>query len=225
MMPSDGERCLDADLMRRMRHMRGFTLVELLVGLLVTSILLSAVATLAFALSSADRASGDTMFTQTQLRQATLRVSELIGQCKLLCAAPGNDLVVWRADDNDNQQIDVNEVVYIERGPDADMLRLCQFPAASNATKTLSELQLPETKAQLVSNCGPWYVPLIPQCQNVTFRCDAPSPLPRARLLTISFDLTENGGVHRYEITTALHAWAGHLLNAAGDALVAGDDD
>jgi prepilin-type N-terminal cleavage/methylation domain-containing protein len=225
MMPLDVGRDWDSDLMGRIRYTRGFTLVELLVGLLVTSIILSAVATLAFALSSAERVSGDTAFTQAQLRQATLRLGELIGQGKLLCAAPGNDLVVWRADDNGNKQIDVNEVVYIERGADANMLRLCRFSAAGHVTKTLSELQLPETKAQLLSSYTPLYVPLIPECRNVTFRYDVPSPLPRAKLLAISFDLTESNVVHRYEITAALHAWAGHLLNAPGDALVLSDDD
>ncbi len=212
--------------MGRIRYTRGFTLVELLVGLLVTSIILSAVATLAFALSSADRVSGDTAFTQMQLRQATLRICELIGQCRLLCAAPGRDLVVWRADDNGNKQIDVNEVVYLERGANADQLRFCQFSAVGNPSPlSLTELALPATKSQLISNYEERYVPLIPQCGNVVFRFDVPSPVARARLLALSFDLTENNVVHRYEITAALHAWAGHLLNAAGDALVSSDDD
>ncbi len=210
--------------MQRIRHARGFTLIELLVGLLVTSILLSAVATLAFALSSAERAGGDTAFAQAVLRQATLRLSDLVGQCRLLCAAPGNDLVVWRADDGDNQ-IDVNEVVYIERGADANMLQLCQFSSSDHSAKTLSELADPATKAQLLSSYNKTYLPLIPHCRSVTFSCDVPTPLARSRLLTIGFDLTENNQVHRYEITTALRAWAGHLLNDAGDALAATDDD
>jgi hypothetical protein len=41
----------------------------------------------------------------------------------------------------------------------------------------------------------------------------------------ISFQLTENGVDHRYEIVTALRARAGHLLNKTGDALVATEDD
>jgi len=210
--------------MQRMRHAKGLTLIELMVGLLVTSIILSAVATLAFALSSADRVVGDTAFTQAQLRQATLRLSELIGQCKLLCAAPGNDLVVWRADEGDNK-IDVNELVYIERGADSNTLQLCQFSSSDNSSKTLSELAQPATKSQLISSYDKTYIPLIPQCRNVTFSCDVPTPLTRAGLLTIGFDLTENHEVHRYEITTALRARAAHLLNDAGDALVAADDD
>jgi hypothetical protein len=197
--------------------------MELLVGLLVTSILLSAVATLAFAMSSAQTACGDTAFKQAHLRQATVYFSELIGNCRLLCAAPGTDLVVWREDTNGDNRINVNELVYIERGPGLDLLRLCRFSSASNPEKTLAELSLSTTKQELIFNCNGTYVPLIPQCANVQFRWDA-NP-PRTRLLDVSFDLSENNLTRRYEINTALRAWAGHLLNASGTEIVNGDDD
>ena len=70
-----------------------------MVGLMVTSIILSAVATLAFAMSSASTAGGDSALRQAELRNATVRLSELIGNCKMICAAPGTDLAVWTADD------------------------------------------------------------------------------------------------------------------------------
>jgi prepilin-type N-terminal cleavage/methylation domain-containing protein len=209
--------------MQRTRDAKAFTLIELLVGLLVTSILLSAVATLAFAMSSAQTASGDTAFKQAQLRQATLYLSELVGNCRLLCAAPGTDLVVWREDTNGDQRINVNELVYIERGPGLDLLRLCRFSSASNPEKTLAELSLSTTKEQLITDGGGTYVPLLPSCANVQFRWDADPP--RTRLLSVSFDLFENNLARRYEVTTSLHAWAGHLLDASGTALVNGDDD
>ena len=37
----------------------------------------------------------DTIRAQMQLRYTTLRISELIRTSKLVCAAPGNDLVLW----------------------------------------------------------------------------------------------------------------------------------
>jgi hypothetical protein len=67
------------------------------------------------------------------------------------------------------------------------------------------------------------YVPLIPECANVQFILDQAPPF--TRLVTITFDLTENNLERRYEITAALRARAGHLLNEAGDAIVATDDD
>jgi len=41
----------------------------------------------------------------------------------------------------------------------------------------------------------------------------------------VSFQLTENGVEHRYEVVGALRGRAAHLLNKTGDALVARDDD
>ena len=42
--------------------------------------------------------------------------------------------------------------------------------------------------------------------------------------MSISFDLVENGVVHRYQISAGLRGWAGYLLNQAGDGLVSDDD-
>ena len=133
--------------------------------MLITSIVLSAVATFAFALSTASLASGDTAVKQAQLRQATLRLSDLVGSCQLLCAAPGNDLVIWRADDNADDQINVNELVYIERGDACNLLRLCQFAAADNPPVTLSDLALATTKPQLQASYSPTYTSLIPRAR------------------------------------------------------------
>lgn len=208
--------------MRTTRHIEAFTLIELLVGLLVTSIILSAVATLAFALSNASTASDDTAFKQAQLRQATLRVSELIRMCRLVCAAPDNDLVVWEADRDDIGHINVNELVYIERGEGLNYLRLARFFASDNPRQTLAELRLPTTKAQITTAYGATYTPLIPDCNNLCFYLDQAPPF--TRLVSLTFDLTEHRVVRRYQITTALRAWAGYLLNDVNE-IVDSDDD
>lgn len=204
----------------------GFTLVELLVGMLITSIILSAVATLAFAMSVASAASGDTAFTQGQVRQATLRIGDLIGNCKLICAAPGNDLVVWRADDNADNQINLNELVYLERGDTCNMLRLCRFSSADNPVVALDDLTLLPTKGQFLSSAEATYTLLVRQCRNVDFAYYPASPqVTYTRCLMVSFTLTENGADHRYEIVTALRSRAANLLNETGNAIVDMDDD
>jgi hypothetical protein len=202
--------------------MRAFSLVELQVTLVVTSILLLAVTTLAFAMSSATRASDDTIFKEAQLRQARLRIGELIRNCKLICAAPGNDLAVWRADPNNDGRINVGELVYIERGDGLNTLRLCQFSPAENDVETLQSLAVATTKESLVAKYAETYAILIPMCEDVQFHLD-PDP-PFTRRVTISFRLIENGTAHPYEVSMALRGWAGNLLNDAGDAIV-GDDD
>jgi len=159
---------------------------------------------------------------QNQLRHATLHISELIRTCKLICAAPGNDLVVWEVDTDDIGHINVNEIAYIERGEGLNSLRLARFSSSDNPRKTLGELGLSTTKAQLAAACGVTYTPLVPDCSNLWFYLDqAP---PSTRLVSITFDLTESRVVRRYQVTTALRAWAGHLLNDVNE-IVDSDDD
>jgi len=208
--------------MKTMRYRKAFTLVELLIALVVTGVILSAVTTLAFAMSSASRASDDTIVKEAQLRQARLRIGELVRNCKLICAAAGNDLAVWQADTNNDGTLNVGELVYIESGGGRDALQLCQFSAGQNAVVPLPSLALATMKAWLVSQYTETYARLIPACQNVQFTLDTAPPYTRR--LTISFGLDENGTVHPYEISVTLRAWAGNLLNSDGTMLV-GDDD
>jgi prepilin-type N-terminal cleavage/methylation domain-containing protein len=213
--------------MLKRRDIKGFTLVELLVALVVTSVILSAVATLAFAMNTASNAGEDSAYRQAQLRQTTLRLLDLIGGAKLVCAAPGDDLVVWRADTNGNEAIDVNEVVYVERGTDLDMLRLCSFETTGSHLVTLSDLTAADTKSWLVSNYDEQLTVLMSGCSNVQFTCwrdSAGDPLTRARQVTISVDLVEDSAVHHYEIDAALRARADHLLSSDGASLVSDDD-
>ena len=84
--------------MKNSRCENGFTLIELLVALVVTSIIMTAVATLAYAMSSANDATDDTSRKQAQIRFATLKISDLIRHSRLVCYADGDDIAVWRAD-------------------------------------------------------------------------------------------------------------------------------
>jgi len=202
-----------------MRYEKGFTLVELLVALIVTGIVLAAVATLAFAVGAANDETDDTSQKQAQIRQATLRISELIRHCKLICGTPGGDLAIWRADDNGNGQININELVYIERGTGWDILRLCEFPSSDTSPVSLSDIDTLSTSDYIVT-----YVPLVPQCSNVQFGF-LPELPPKSSFVTISFDIVENDIVRQYQISTALRCWAGNLLNDTGDSLVSSDDD
>ena len=201
--------------MKNSRCKNGFTLIELLVALVVTSIIMTAVATLAYAMSSANDATDDTSRKQAQVRFATLRISDLIRHCKLICATPGGELAVWRADDGDGQ-ININELVYIERGTGNDYLRLCKFPSTDNSPVILGDIETLSTGDYDVT-----YVPLIPQCSNVQFSLDVPPP--QSRFVSISFDVAENDVVRQYQISAALRGWAGNLLDDDGN--IVSDDD
>jgi prepilin-type N-terminal cleavage/methylation domain-containing protein len=202
----------------------GFTLVELLVALAVTGVVLSAVATLAYALSKANDAADDTRYKQAQLRYATLRISQLIRHCKLICCATNDDFAIWRADDNNDGQINIAELVYIERGPARDHLQFTEFPSSNGSVINLISIQARATNWWSAYCSSATFTQLIPQCSNMQFGFDA-SP-PRSRFVSISFDLVEDGIVHQYQINARLRGWAGNLLHEGGGSIsLVSDDD
>jgi len=226
--------------MKTTSNKKAFTLVELLITMVVTGILLSAVATLAFAMSSASRSSDDTILNEAQLRQTRLRIGELLRTCKLICARVGNDLVIWSGDPNRNNQIDVNEVVYLEYDSLNHILKLREFVVGpEDNVDVLTALELPEagvlaelgkaqTKNALIEKysdpglgCMRQAV-MLRKCSDVSFVLDAEPP--RTRRVTVSFKLGETGAAHPYEVSVTLRAWAGHLLSADGTTLVSDDD-
>ena len=203
--------------MRDVRYKRGFTLVELLLALIVTGIILAAVTTLAFAVGAANDTTDGTSQKQAQVRFATLRISELIRHCRLICGTPNSEIAIWRADNNGDGQININELVYIERGASGDYLRFCEFPLSDPSIVSLSDIQTLSTSSYSVT-----YIPLVPQCSNVQFSL-YPAP-PYSRFVNISFDVLENKIVRQYEINTTLIGWAGNLLDAGGNNIVSDDD-
>jgi prepilin-type N-terminal cleavage/methylation domain-containing protein len=177
---------------------KGLTLVELLVALMVTSVILAAVATLAYALGKVSDSGNDTSEKQAQLRYATLRISELIRYSKLIYSAGENAVVLWR-DDNGDDYITLGEGELVTIG----------------TRQVGSDSQLCETTDGTAEP-----IALIHQCSNVQFTFDQPSEPPtRIKFVSISFDLNENGGTNHYQISAALRCWAGYMLDAEGNIL------
>lgn len=193
-----------------MRRHNGFTLTELVVALIVTGIILSAVVVLADAMATANEVAGDTSEKQARVRYATLRISELIKYCRLICGTPGGDLAIWRADDNGDDQINISELVYIDRGAGQDYLRLCEFSSTDSSAIPLSAIGALSTEWWLVYSATAKYTLVIPQCSNVAFGFDVLPP--KSRFVSILFDLVENNVVHRYQINATLRGCAIDLL-------------
>ncbi len=228
--------------MKTTRNITAFTLVELLVALVVTGILLSAVATLAFAMSSAVRASDDMAYAETQLRGVTPRLLDLVRYSHLICARFDNNLVIWRADDNHNELIDVNEVAYLEYDDPNHVLSLWEFvlgPKDNNPDVltalglaaepgVLAELAKPETKTALKRkylNVDPPAARrsvLLRGCSGAQFALDAYPPVTKR--VAISFTLAENDSEHYYEIGATILVSAQHLLSGDPPKLVSDDD-
>ncbi|MBN2137280.1 MAG: prepilin-type N-terminal cleavage/methylation domain-containing protein [Sedimentisphaerales bacterium] len=203
---------------------RGFTLVELLVALSVSSIILAAVATLAYAMGAANDSTDDTSRKQAQVRYATMRVSELVRHCKLICFAGPDDFALWRADDNNDGRINISELVYVEKGASGDHLHLCDFPIlwGWDPVIDLSDVRAYSTKWWLMLNMSSNATALIPQCSNVQFSFDVLPP--QSRFVNISYVLTENNIPRQYQTSAFVRGWAGNILNDSGTALVNDDD-
>jgi prepilin-type N-terminal cleavage/methylation domain-containing protein len=201
---------------------KAFTLVELLLALLVASIVSAAVVTLAFAVSNANDVTDNTSRTQAYIRHTTLRISELIRHCKLVCGMSGDDLAVWRADDNGDGQINPKELVYIEMGTGRDYVQLLDFPSAEDWQVTLSSILGGTAKQELMLVCDERQTRIIPQCSNAQIVLDSPPPWSRS--VSLSFDIVENGAVRQCQINAALHGWSGHLLDDSGDVINSDDD-
>lgn len=205
------------------RRPRGFTLVELLVALMVSSIILGAVAALAFAVGAANDTTDDTERKQAQVRYATLRISDLVRHSKLICYAGTDDFVVWRGDDNGDGLVNSSEVVCVEKNSEGTLLRLGEFPSGgSDPTISLGDIGASSTSWWSVYGLSISRTTLIPECSNVDFSFDVLPPL--SRFVNISFDLVENGISRQYQINGFIRGWGGNLLNDAGDALVSDDD-
>ena len=211
---------------------KGLTLVELMVALVVTSIVLTAVATLAYALGTVNEASDDTSRKQAEVRYATLKISELVRHCKLICATPGNDIVIWKADDSpSNDRIDVLELAYIENAAEENCMKLLEFSFCPilleswfvSQSSQIDVLGQSGTKDLFVEQCTETRSYLIRECSNVQFLFDELPPW--SGLVTISFEVQENGVLHSYQISAALRGRAGNLLDSSGEIVSSGDDD
>ncbi len=198
----------------------GLTLVELLVALMVGSIIFAAVATLAYAVGNAQKSSEELSRHQTHLRYATLRISELIRYAKLV-ALSGDDLAIWRADDNTDNQINPSELVYIETGAERNHIYILEFPNAAGGPETLSSIKDGSAKISLVASYDERRTEILPQCSNVVFY---PTVIDeQSDFASIGFDIDETGTQRHYEISVGLRCRADYLLD--GSSIIAIDDD
>lgn len=208
--------------MNRNRNIKAFTLVELLVTLVITGILLSAVATLAFAMNSATATGSDAALSQARLRSGMLRIVEVIRNCRMILTASDTELAIWLADYNGDGGINVNELVFLDCTAGHDRLDMVRSSLADNPV-TFNGGSLSVSRADVMSSYAGVSLPLLSGCGNVQLACD-PAPASTRRV-TVSFELTQDNVARTHDVDVTLLAWAGHLLNDADNGLVTEDDD
>ncbi|MBN2183183.1 MAG: prepilin-type N-terminal cleavage/methylation domain-containing protein [Sedimentisphaerales bacterium] len=196
--------------MTGIKQMRGFSLVELLMALTVMVIVLAAVVTLSYALNVAFDGANDISEKQAEVRYATFRLTELIKHSRLVCARLPGDLVVWRADDNGDNQINVSEIVYIETGYSGEYIRLLQFyPGNEDFDISLGPIQW-WYKNIFIYRYPKLRTTLVNECSGVEITLD--NNPPYTTFVSIVFDVEENNQVRTYQISSTLRCWAGNLL-------------
>ena len=205
------------------RH-KAFTLVELLLALSISGIILAAVATLAYAMGSANDISGQTRLTQAQFRSTSMRLADLFHNCRLIVGSYTNTLAIWQSDLNNNGKIESNELIFLKTNDAKTILQLKLYgliPGNENWTTTIANVQSTNAERFLDLNCDdrPVYN-ILPVCSNLSFNVDKDPPLTRT--VTLSFDL-EMEGPQRHYLTYTLSAGAYHLLSTT-NALVTDDD-
>jgi prepilin-type N-terminal cleavage/methylation domain-containing protein len=204
----------------------GFTLAELLVALMVTAIVLGAVGSLAYAMSSAKDASDDTSLKQAQVRAAAMRITELVHNAKLICGMPTDAIVIWRADTDSNKKINSDELVYIQSNAARNKIQLVQYnrPVLFNTAFMLAGIQSGVAKSVLDMACQKTTVDLIPQCSDVVLVVDNAAIPQKSKLVRIKFTITENNSPRTYEFCATVESPAFNLLTS-GNIIVSSDDD
>ncbi|MHC4124221.1 MAG: PilW family protein [Planctomycetota bacterium] len=203
------------------QFVKGFTLVELIIALMVSSIILTAVVSFSFAMSRATDVCDDSGEKQAQVRFVAIKFSDLIKNCRLICTKAGNDFVLWRADDNGNGLININEILYIGSGGSESYVRMLEFESSSNPAIFNVNIGAASTGWWHMYGITARETMLIPQCSGVTLKTDVAPP--QTRFAAVSFDIDEDGVTRNYQIGACLRSWAGHLLGSSGSITL--DDD
>ena len=198
----------------------------MLLAIWVISIILAAVATLSFALGSANDSADDTSEIQSRIRYTTIRLGALVRNSKLICYNYGTEVALWRADDKvADSKINPGELVYIETGSSNDQIKLLQFTptgATASLILTLAAIGSSGTKEILKSICPYSYITLMNNCSYVTFTTDTAAPF--SKRLNLFFGIQQKGIIQNYQSAAFLRSQAAYLLDAGGQ-IVSSDDD
>ncbi|MGA2915087.1 MAG: prepilin-type N-terminal cleavage/methylation domain-containing protein [Sedimentisphaerales bacterium] len=208
---------------------KGFTLAELLMAVWVMSIILAAVAALSFALGSANDSVTNNSVIYSKIRYTTMRLGEIVKNCKLICANSGTSAAIWQADYNNDSKIEPNEMLYIETGSGNNCIQLFSYQANGALAGTqllLGDILSGQAKTWLKANCQESSVTLIDNCSYVNITTDRPvAPWTLSKKLNIFFSVVNNKGrIENYQLTEYLRCWAGYLLDSSGQMLSSDDD-
>lgn len=201
-------------------YRKGFTLAECVLSLMVVGIILTAAATLAFAMNSAEKVTDKMGESQTYIRYATMRVSELIRGSSMVFATSHlhDGISIW-TDDNGDGRIDTAELVYVEYDAANNELGIVTYPDSSGAV-TVDDVGSGLARSDLDSGGTRNYTGIVFNCTAVSF----PAGNPVGDLVSIQLTVEEDGVSKQYQIAARRIVSMDYLLDVSGE-LRNGDDD
>lgn len=205
-------------------RIRAFTLIELLIALMVSSIILTAIVTLSYAMSSAYDCTSDINQKEAHIRYTTMRISNLIKYSRLICKATSGEILIWKSDDNNDNKINISELTYIETG-NGTYLRLLKFNPTSGTDDfySLSFIQnYTFFKQWIIFKYPETYTTLINDCSNMSIATDADPPYTQH--VSISFDIKENQQSRKCQISTSLLCQMSSFIDSYGNVISEDDD-
>ena len=207
---------------------KGFTLVELLVALTVSSIVLGAVGTLAFAMGSANKSLDEASRAQVYSRFSTLSLRDTLRYGRQAFATPDGYIAIWEADNNSDGLIDGSELTFFRVVAQELQLREFAFTNGEVApVVTIAQIEDGTAYSDLVQlalaneNVDDRQTLKLPDCSEVTFTIMDP---PANKYLNLTYKLTENGVATKYQVNTRLRCSADNLIDYGAGQIV-GDDD
>jgi|GEM_PF-4628588 len=111
---------------------RGFTFIELCLGLVTTSLVMSAAAAFMMGVATTWKASGDAQATAAESTQTNLKLQSFFRSCNALGGSTTISVLVWRADNNGDNTIQSSELAALTYDPALKILQL-HFPTVSGA--------------------------------------------------------------------------------------------
>jgi prepilin-type N-terminal cleavage/methylation domain-containing protein len=143
----------------------GFTLVELMMGLVITSLVMGALAALSFAMSRAWSQSESGQSSSISSHQAAIRLQNFLRQAKLVglvragstngSMSPGGCAMLWLRDDNADGKVQLTEIGLIEHDLTQKRVKLYQVKVPSGMTADAYNTANPVTSVAVTDSAAP----------------------------------------------------------------------
>ena len=199
------------------RHRQGgFTLIELVMGLLISGIILLAVATLSYAMRQGQEVTDQMLANQSMNRSLSIRIPEMIRNSLAVWQADDGDLVIWTEDANANRHVETSELAYLMINTAGRRIELMTC-AGLNVPVTIAQILDGTAESTIKATPIEQIIPLVTRCTNMQFQ------IQNEKFVIIQFQLTEETGSRDYQVCACVRGDASAWIQ--GGVLVSIDDD